>query len=117
MGQVDQSLIATQDRVDILVIDYVIAVAGKRSEDRVEIKCIDPEVSQVAQLPLDALQVAAVERPNPAFFWHGLTPRKGLANEAAERLPLTVRVVARVSITKSVRVDLVKHTPSQPRHL
>ena len=63
--QFAQRVVAAQQRIDLHVVEGVIAMVGRRCKDRVQVDGIDAKFLQVVKLIDDAAQVTALEALAP----------------------------------------------------
>ena len=82
------------------IIAGVVAVIGRREEDRVQINCIDAKIKQIIQFCQDALDISPLET-----FLRG---------RAAPALDIC-RVIIGAAIGKTIGKDLVKNGVLNPK--
>ncbi len=61
LDEFDQCLVPAQRGIDLPIVDSVVAMIGRRREDRVEIDQVDPETAQIIEVLGDADQVTPLE--------------------------------------------------------
>ena len=128
--------VGTEVRIDVVKTRAVVFVRGRRGEDRVQVKCVNPEILEVGQLVDDPLQVAAVAAALemfPELLFAVLSfvrlqlvpvaaPRMNLPslrgiNRVGPKQILDARIVGRITVAETLGEDLVPdHRLRPPRN-
>ena len=101
-------------RINMVVILYIIFVAGGRNEQWIEIDHFNAEVLQIVQLLADALQIPSVKHAYICLS-NGIIPQLGMECVPLHIVILIVLyVVVRIAVAKTVCQDLILHSAFCP---
>ncbi len=114
LAQGDQRLAAAQNRIYFTEVADIVTMAGEGGENGIKVEGVDPKLLKIIEVSFDPCQVASIKRHQTVVFVCRFAPGKSFAGISVARVGFFYRIVAGITVGKTIRKNLVKNGLLQP---